>query len=118
MSDGRAIRGSFGALSVEEPFPGVRRRTFDSEGATVNEYGFEPGARFPLHRHPQEQITLVQEGDVEVTIASGLAHLAAGDWMVVGPDVEHGITAGDRGARILAIVVPRRAGATAYMVVE
>ena len=57
--------GTFERLPIEEPFPGLRRRTFDGSGATVNEYCFEPGASFPLHRHPQEQITLVVDGTVE-----------------------------------------------------
>jgi quercetin dioxygenase-like cupin family protein len=110
--------GSFDALPAEEPYPGLRRRTFDSAGATVNEYSFEPRASFPLHRHPEEQITLVLDGQVEMTIAGRASGLSAGGWSVVEPEVEHGITAGPQGARILAIVVPRRQGAGAYTVVE
>ena len=110
--------GSFDALPAEQPYPGLRRRTFDSAGATVNEYLFEPAARFPLHRHPQEQITLIEAGDVEMTIAGEVLRLGAGDWSVVGPEVEHGICAGETGARVLAIVVPRRSDAGAYTVVE
>jgi quercetin dioxygenase-like cupin family protein len=109
--------GSFESLPVEEPYPGLRRRTFDSAGATVNEYAFEPGASFPLHRHPQEQITLVEEGEVEMTIEGKVSRLTAGAWSVVGPDAEHGITAGAGGARILAIIVPRRKSADGYTVV-
>jgi quercetin dioxygenase-like cupin family protein len=110
--------GRFDALPAEEPYPGLRRRTFDSAGASVNEYSFQPGASFPLHRHPQEQITLVLDGEVEMTIAEGSSRLSAGAWSVIEPDVEHGITAGPQGARILAIVVPRRQAADAYTVVE
>ena len=110
--------GSFADLPVEEPYEGLRRRTFDSEGATVNEYVFEPEARFPIHRHPQEQITLIEEGEVDLTVAGQTTQLRAGDWSVVGPDVEHGIRAGGQGARILAIVVPRRASTKAITVVE
>ena len=110
--------GSFDSLEVEEPYPGLRRRTFDSDGATVNEYTFAPGASFPLHRHPQEQITLVLEGEVTMTVESSSTELAARAWSVVGPDVVHGITAGAEGARILAVVVPRRRAAAAYTVVE
>ena len=33
--------------------------------ATVARYSFEPGRAFPLHRHPQEQLTFVQSGTVE-----------------------------------------------------
>jgi quercetin dioxygenase-like cupin family protein len=109
--------GSLESLPVAEPFPGLRRRSFDSAGATVNEYAFEPGARFPLHRHPQEQVTLVLEGEVEMTIDGRVSTLAAGAWSVVAPDVEHSITAGPQGARILAILVPRRSAADAYTVI-
>ena len=102
--------GSFEELEADEPYPGVIRRSFDSDGATVTEYWFEPGASFPLHKHPQEQITLIAAGDLEMTIAGRVAQLATGDWAVVGPAVEHGIRAGAGGARVIAIVVPRRSG--------
>src|SRR4051794_37433980 len=110
--------GRFAELARDEPYPGLERRTFDASGATVNEYRFEPGARFPVHTHPQEQITLVEEGEVEMTIRDDVEVLAAGDWSVVAPEVPHGIRAGDTGARILAIIVPRRSNATAYTVLE
>jgi quercetin dioxygenase-like cupin family protein len=110
--------GSFDALPESEPYNGLRRRTFDSGGATVNEYRFAPGARFPLHTHPEEQITLVTEGEVELTAAGEVTRLGAGGWSVVAGGVDHGIRAGDQGAAILAIIVPRRASPSAYTVVE
>ena len=110
--------GNFDELAADEPYPGLQRRAFDSAGATVTEYRFEPAARFPVHRHAQEQITLIVEGEVEMAIDAETSHLRAGDWSVVGPQVPHGITAGPEGARVLAIVVPRRAGADAITVVE
>lgn len=102
------VHGSFDALPAQTPYHGLRRRTFDSAEATVNEYSFEPEARFPLHRHPQEQITLILDGDVELTVGDETMRLTTGDWSVVGSEVEHGIRAGGSGARILAIIVPRR----------
>jgi quercetin dioxygenase-like cupin family protein len=111
MTADRGRIGSFRDLPLEEPYPGLHRRTFESEGATVNQYVFAPSARFPLHRHPQEQITLVEYGEVEMTIAGEVSTLSGGDWSVVAADVEHGIQAGPGGARILAIVVPRRRAA-------
>jgi quercetin dioxygenase-like cupin family protein len=112
------MEGRFADLPAEEPYDGVRRRSFDSAAATVTEYVFEPGARFPIHRHPQEQITLIQEGDVVLSASGELSVLAAGDWSGLSPDVEHGIQAGPRGARFLAIIVPRRDRADAYTVVH
>jgi quercetin dioxygenase-like cupin family protein len=114
--DGAVTLGRLGALVPEEPFPGVVRLGFSSEHATVNRYTFAPGASFPSHRHPQEQITLIEEGEVELRTADGVQQLTAGDWTVFPGEVEHGLRAGDGGARILAIIVPRRDRAEDYTV--
>ena len=111
-----SVVGSFAELAAEEPFPGVRRYAFDTEHATVTRYEFEPGATFPLHRHPQEQITLIEAGDVAFTIGGAVERLGPGGYSVVGADVEHGITAGAAGARFVALVIPARAASDAYTV--
>jgi quercetin dioxygenase-like cupin family protein len=100
--------GTFDELDADSPYPGVVRRAFHGQGATVTTYEFRPGASFPVHRHPQEQITLIDEGAVRMTIGERELDLAAGGWSVVPPGIAHGITAGDAGARITAIIVPRR----------
>ena len=102
--------GRFDSLETETPYPGVRRRTVQSDRMTLTEYTFEPGASFPLHRHNQEQITLIEAGEVHLSVAGATETLAAGSWSVLPGGVEHGITAGDAGARIVAILSPRREG--------
>ena len=94
---------------ADAPYPGVRRRTFDTAQATIAEYTFEPGASFPLHRHPHEQITVVRDGSVELTIGGRVTTLGPGQWSAIPGGEQHGITAGDQGASFLAILVPRRA---------
>jgi unsaturated pyranuronate lyase len=116
MSSATSVEGSFDNLPVDEPWPGVRRRAFDSQNATVTSYEFEPGARFPIHSHPQEQITLVQRGQVEFTVAGEVKRLAPGEWSVVPGGVEHGLRAGEAGATFLAVIVPRRESRNAYTV--
>jgi quercetin dioxygenase-like cupin family protein len=100
--------GSFAGLEADEPYAGVQRRSFSSRGATVTSYEFEPGARFPMHSHHQEQITIVDRGEVEFTVDGAPQSLKAGEWSIVQGDVEHGLLAGESGARVLAIIVPRR----------
>lgn len=100
--------GRFDGIGAERPYEGIARRVMTTAKATVQEYRFEPGAAFPLHRHPQEQTTLVLEGDVSFTAGGETHELSAGAWSVVPGDVEHGITAGPAGARFLAILVPPR----------
>jgi quercetin dioxygenase-like cupin family protein len=112
------MRGRFEELPAEEVYEGVVRRSFSSDQATVTSYTFAPGATFPLHRHPQEQITLIEEGEVEMSVGDRVEPLSAGDWSVVGPELEHGIRAGQRGARIVAIIVPRRESSDAYTVLR
>jgi len=106
-----ASAGRFSDLEAAAAYPGIRRRTLQSERMTLTEYTFEPGATFPLHRHAQEQVTLVEDGEVRLTVAGATETLAAGAWSVVPGGVEHGITAGAGGARIVAILSPRREAA-------
>jgi quercetin dioxygenase-like cupin family protein len=105
---GAPTAGSFDAQPAEEAFPGVARQSFSSERATVTRYRFEAGATFPQHRHDQEQVTLILEGTVEMALAGESITLESGGFCVVPGGVEHGITAGDGGADILAVVVPPR----------
>jgi quercetin dioxygenase-like cupin family protein len=100
--------GTIDELEADAPYPGVVRRAFHGQSATVTAYEFRPGASFPVHRHAQEQITLIDQGAVRMTIGDRELDLAAGGWSVVPPNVAHGITAGEAGARITAIIVPRR----------
>lgn len=112
------MRGSFHALESDQVYDGVVRRSFSSEQTTIMSYSFAPGARFPVHRHPQEQVTLVQSGEIEMTIGERRESLSAGDWTIAPPEVEHGITAGGDGASIIAVVVPRREASDAYTVID
>jgi quercetin dioxygenase-like cupin family protein len=112
------LSGSFDELPVESPYPGIQRTSFDSDGATVTRYRFEAGARFPLHRHEQEQLTMITAGRVTFVVDGSPRELGPGDWSVVPGGVEHGLEAGDQGAEFLAVVVPRRDHSRAYVVSE
>jgi quercetin dioxygenase-like cupin family protein len=105
-------------MAVDEPFPGVSRRCFDAAGATVSNYTFSPEATFPVHRHAQEQITLIDQGIAFLRLGNETLQLGSGDWTVIPGGLEHGITAGPGGARVTAIVVPRRTDADAYEVLQ
>jgi quercetin dioxygenase-like cupin family protein len=49
-----------------------------------------PGATFPLHRHPAEQILIILEGSEEHIIDGETILMKAGDVCVHPPNVEHG----------------------------
>ncbi len=102
--------GTVDALPTATPYPGITRRELHGDGASLYWYAFEPGASFPLHRHHQEQITLVEEGTITMSVGpDGTRELAAGDWAIAAGGLEHGITGGAEGARIMIVLTPRRA---------
>lgn len=68
--------GTFRTGAGDRPFPGILRRSFDTDEATVVSYQFEAGASFPLHRHAEEQITFVEEGEIEFRLAGESRRLA------------------------------------------
>lgn len=108
------VRGAGPEPEIEHPFPGVTRRTNQTAKATVSAYAFEPGAQFPIHTHPEEQITVVLEGTVVFEVEGEAHELGPGETYVVAPELEHGLRAGSAGARFLAVVVPRRVAPDAY----
>jgi quercetin dioxygenase-like cupin family protein len=112
------IGGGVAAPVSDSPFPGVRRRTSRSEKATIASYVFEADAVFPTHRHDEEQITVIQSGEVEFNVNGETHRLQTGQTFVVAPKVEHGLRAGPDGASFLAIVVPPRARADAYQLMQ
>jgi quercetin dioxygenase-like cupin family protein len=109
--------GRLAALPGDAPFPGIERHVLSTEKATVQEYRFAPGATFPQHHHPQEQITVVLEGSLTLTAAGESEELEADAWSVVAGDEPHGITAGPAGARFLAILAPPRAAGETYVLI-
>jgi quercetin dioxygenase-like cupin family protein len=100
--------GSFEQIGAETPYAGIARRVLKTSKATVQEYRFDAGASFPIHHHPQEQFTLVLEGEISFGADGERRELTAGEWSVVPGDVPHGVTAGPAGARFLAVLVPPR----------
>lgn len=100
--------GQLASLREESPYPGIVRRTIQGSHHTMLIYEFEPGAAFPMHRHDEEQTTVVVSGEVEFIAEDGTARLRAGDWSRTPPRVPHRVIAGPEGARIIAVVAPAR----------
>jgi quercetin dioxygenase-like cupin family protein len=102
--------GPVAGLEAEHPYDGITRRTIHGSHHTLVLYEFAPGAEFPMHRHDEEQTTLVQSGEVQFVSANGTVRLVEGDWALVRGGVPHRILAGPAGARFIAVVAPARRG--------
>jgi quercetin dioxygenase-like cupin family protein len=94
---------------TDSPYPGVQRTTRDGAHATIVEYQFAPGASFPRHHHPQEQVTIVLEGRVELECEGEFRVLETGDWVCTEAGERHGISVHDAPARFLIVIAPPRA---------
>ena len=71
--------------------PGVRRKIMSyDERLMMVKVEFENGGIGVLHQHHHTQITHVQSGRFEVTIAAEKKILSAGDAFYIPPNVMHG----------------------------
>jgi|HubBroStandDraft_6_1064221.scaffolds.fasta_scaffold125861_2 quercetin dioxygenase-like cupin family protein len=100
--------GSIERLDVEEAFVGVTRRRVDGAKCTLLFYAFASGAAHGLHSHAEEQGMVVTSGSCQLHLGSSTRTATVGDYCVIPPDVEHGITAGESGVELTVIIAPRR----------
>jgi quercetin dioxygenase-like cupin family protein len=76
-------------LPVREIFPGLRARLIHSDRVSHSWVEIDPGATFPEHQHPHEQIVSLLEGNLELVV-DGVAHrLVPGQVFVIPPEARH-----------------------------
>lgn len=105
---GDVSQGRLEELPAEEVLEGVTRRRFDGTKLTLMQYSFEPEATHGLHSHIEEQAMVVVHGSVDVHLLASTRTVQTGEYCLIPPGIEHGITAGEDGAELLVIVAPRR----------
>ena len=81
---------TWSALPAVEVFPGITRQVLDGELQTMVRYLYQPGATFPEHSHPEEQITVVVSGQIEFLVDGKVIMLGAGQAATIPPGVLHG----------------------------
>ena len=88
-------------LPVTERLPGWRARIFHSQNMTFAHYEFDAGASIHEHRHAQEEVWNVIEGELEITVdgvarvvGAGMAALAGSRRPPLGEGVDR--RTGDR----------------------
>lgn len=84
------ISESWASLPETEVYPGISRQSIDGILQTLVRYVYQPGSVFPVHQHPQEQITTVLTGSIEFSVDGALLVLNAGDVAVIPANVPHG----------------------------
>ena len=101
--------GKVEALNTTIARPGVVRRVFSGEHATLAFTTLEPGHEPRPHSHPHEQIVYLLSGRARFTVGGEEAIIGPGDMLVVPPGVEHWAeTIGDEPVLDLSVFSPRR----------
>ena len=102
-------RVNWADVPAETVYPGITRQVVQGARQTLVRYVYQPGAVFPRHQHPQEQITAVLSGAIEFEVAGERHRLGAGEVAVIPGDTPHGARVlGDDVVETLNTLSPRR----------
>lgn len=94
-------------VPVREIFPGLRARVIHSDFVSHSWVEVDPGATFPEHQHPHEQIVSVLSGELELVVGGAPHVLRPGMIFVIPPNVPHS-GASRSGCRVLDAFAPAR----------
>jgi len=101
--------GSFDRLNATQTRPGVVRRVFSGDNATLAFTTLDPGHEPRPHSHPHEQIVYILSGRARFVVGDDEVVAGPGDMLVVPPGVEHWAeTVGDEPVVDLSVFSPRR----------
>lgn len=77
---------------------------------SLNFITFPPHSGFPTHVHPEEQMSIVREGEMEITVGDLARRVVPGDLIIFPPDIPHSGRTLDRSCRLIDIFSPPREG--------
>jgi quercetin dioxygenase-like cupin family protein len=93
---------------AKELFPGIFTRTFWGDKILISMLDMEPHGDVPFHSHPHEQVGVVLEGELELTIDGETRLLTPGQVFVIPGGVEHRARTYDKPAKAIDIFSPVR----------
>lgn len=110
----KALPAKSGMFNVDElpsfdPVEGVTMSLLPGARMLANWVRIEPRAEVANHRHPHEQVGLVIEGEIMMTIDGETQRLTPGHCYCIAGDIEHGAVGGPDGAVVVDIFSPPRA---------
>jgi unsaturated pyranuronate lyase len=87
--------------------PGIRGATIVSADLTVSLYRYAPGAAWEEHRHPEDQLTMVLEGEIVFRTDGEELRLGPGAQVLIPGGVAHSAAAGPAAVVTLNVWPPR-----------
>jgi quercetin dioxygenase-like cupin family protein len=89
---------------------GLFFRPFYAENISLNFVTFPPDSGFPAHVHPEEQVSIVREGEMEIMIGDEFFAVKAGDVIHFPSGVPHSGRTTTEPCRLIDIFSPPRTG--------
>lgn len=97
-------------LASYEIAEGLFFRPVFAENVSLNFVTFPANSGFPSHVHPEEQISIVREGEMEIEIDGTWRQVRPGDVIVFPPNVPHAGRTLESSCRLIDIFSPPRTG--------
>ncbi len=94
-------------LQARELAPGFHARLLHTDRVTIARVEIDAGSALPEHAHPHEQVTMLLEGDFELTVGGTPHRLAPGASFVIPGGVRHSARAFTR-CRVIDVFQPAR----------
>lgn len=94
-----------GWKDVEPPnsIPYVDQRAMATDRISIVRCVYKAGNDFPEHFHPQEQVTIIEEGSLVFTIASRDVTVEQGQMISIEPFVRHSTRVAEGYERVIAL---------------
>ncbi len=98
--------GTWNGVELHEFVPGVRIHAAGGEQVLVCRVTYEPGFGVDTHSHEHtEQVMVVTDGELELTVDGSTRTLRPGDWAVINRGVEHSVRTAT-GAQFIEALAP------------
>jgi gluconolactonase len=95
-------------VQFTELSPGANSRLIAGRGAQLSFLRMNPGAVFPDHIHPEEQLMIVLRGSIDEVILDAVTPMKKGDALLLPGDMVHGGRVGELGCDVLDVFWPPR----------
>ena len=80
---------SFNSVAAEEIEKGIWTKSLTAGAVQVRHMVFESGCLIPDHRHPEEVVTMILEGEMEMTVDGETKTVKSGDVFLVPQNTGH-----------------------------
>ena len=99
---------NWSGVPAERVGDGIERQMVWGDRVMVCRLRIAPRTVTPVHSHPHEQVTLVEQGPVEFTIDGQTRIVQTGDVLVFPSHIRHGATMLDQEVVLIDIFSPPR----------